>query len=148
MTEVVYNRGKARLLNGSSTWGTADLRLLIISGASVPAGAYDPDLNTVTDLLGVSGVTEMAGTGYTRKALTTEAVTEDDTNNRAVLDADDITWTGLDAGVLRAAVVYDEGGGTDATRHLISYHDSNFPKTSNGGDMTIQVPVSGVIYAT
>lgn len=149
MADTVYNRGKYLLTTGGVVWGTTDLRLLLLitdDNNALPAAAWDPDLNTVADLVAVTNVSEATGTGYVRKTLSGMVVTEDDTNNRAVLDADDITWTGLSAGTVRAAVVYKYNA-ADASAELISLHDTNFPKVTTGGDMTLAWPATGVLLA-
>lgn len=134
MAEVVYNRGKTRILNGDTPLDTADLRMLIIAGASLGAGWDEPDLDTVADLDAVANVTIHAE----RVALTGESVTQDDTNNRANADANDVVFAAAAGVTARAAVIYDEGGGADATRHLISGHDTNFPQPMDGG-LTVQI---------
>jgi hypothetical protein len=141
--EKVYNRFKFRSASGATDWDSGDIRCLLLE--STVAAAYDPDLNTVADLLAVGSVAEMVATNYARKAFTGEAVTQDDTNNRANLDASIPVWTALGVaagtdGSAVALVVYDEGSGTDATRHLISYHDQNFPVITNGQDFTVNTP--------
>lgn len=140
-----FNRGKFKI-GGSGFTTTLDVRALVLTHAStLPAGANDPDLNTVADLLGVSGVTEATGTGYSRQALTGETVIEDDTNNTANLDANDLSYTSTNSGRWVAVVLYAEGGGTDATRDLISLNDLASPLTTNGGNVTLTVDTLGLI---
>jgi hypothetical protein len=105
------------------------------------------DLNTVADLEAVTNINEMSGTGYVRKTMAGMVVTEDDAGNQAIMDASDITWTGIDAGTARAIVVYKYNA-SDASAELISIHDTNFPKVTNGGDLTVQWPSTGVITGT
>ena len=140
-----YNRGKFKIANAG--WTTAaDIRALVLTHAStLPAGANDPDLNFVSDLLGVSGVTEASGTGYARQALTSEAVIEDDTNNTANLDAADLSYSSTNSGRWVAVVLYLEGGGTDASRDLISLNDLASALTTNGGNVTLTVDTLGFI---
>lgn len=148
MSERVYNRGKFRLGTGATVWGSADTRILQLE--TTAAGAFDPDLNTVADLLAVVGVAELVAVNYVRKALTAEAVAEDDANDRVNYDGDISVYTSLGAptgDAIVASVVYDEGGGTDATRHLISYHDSGFPISLNGGNFTETTP-NDIVRAT
>jgi hypothetical protein len=139
--EQVYNRGAYRMVHGDLVYHSGDVRWLLLE--TTVAGAYDPDLNTVTELLAVGGVAELVATGYARKAGTGEATTEDDTNNRVNLDVAIPVWTSLGAAAgdaVVAAVAYDEGGGTDATRYLLSYHDEGMPVSLNGGDFEITTP--------
>lgn len=150
MADTVYNRGKYLLSSGGIVWGTTDLRAMLIitdNEAALPSSAWDVDLNYVSDLEAVSNISEMSGTGYTRKTLGTFVATEDDTNNWVTLDAADVTWTGIDAGTARAIVVFKYNA-SDAAAELVSLHDTNFPKTTNGGDLTVQWPSTGIIVAS
>jgi hypothetical protein len=134
MAEIVYNRGKTRILAGDTALDTSDLRMALITGTVT--GADSPDLNTVADLDAVSGV----GIHTERVALSSKTVTQDDTNDRANADCADVEFAAAAGVTALAAVVYDEGSGTDATRHLVSYHDTNFGagKPLDGG-LTVQV---------
>jgi hypothetical protein len=148
VADTVYNRGKYLLTTSAFT--TIDLRALLIKTAdngALPSSAWDVDLNDVAALLNVTNIDELTGTGYVRKTLASLTATEDDTGNQVVLDAADVTWTGIDAGTARAIVIYKYNA-SDASAELISIHDTNFPKVTNGGDLTVQWPVTGVITGT
>lgn len=139
MAEKIYNRFKHRSATGATAIGTSTIKALLLE--TTAAGAYDPDLNTVTDLLAVVGVAEMIATNYARKTATLTG-TEDDANDRENIALTALTWTALGVagggdGSIVAVVFYDEGGGTDATRYLISHHDTGFPLVTNGGDVTL-----------
>jgi hypothetical protein len=138
MADIVYNKGKYTIARGLFADGSTTFSCLIIAGASVPGGASSVDLDFVSELLAVGGVTEMAGTGYVRKSLGSLTRTEDDTNDRVALDAANVTWTAIDAGTARALVTYKDGG-ADSSRELLSFHDTNFPKVTNGGDLTVTI---------
>lgn len=129
MAAIVYNRGKTRILAGDTALDSSDIRMLLVTGTKT--GADNPDLNTVADLDAVSGV----GIHTERLALASKTVTQDDTNNRANADAADLTFAASVGITVLAAVIYDEGGGTDATRHLLTYDDTNFGtgKAMDGG---------------
>lgn len=127
MAETVTNRGKARILNGDTPLDSADLRMLIITGTQT--GVNDPDLNTVADLDAVTGV----GIHTERIALTGEAVTENDTDNRADADSGNVTFAAAPGVTAQGVAIYDEGGGTDATRHLIAIYTTGFPQPMDGG---------------
>jgi hypothetical protein len=150
VADTVYNRGKYLLTSGGVVWGTTDVRALLIKttdNGALPSTAWDVDLNDVAALLNVANIDELSGTGYVRKTLAGMVVTEDDTGNQAILDANDVTWSGIDAGTARAIVVYKYNA-ADASAELISIHDTNFPKVTNGGDLTVQWPSTGVITGT
>lgn len=150
MADTVYNRGKYLITSGGVVWGTTDVRALLIKttdNGALPSSSWDVDLNDVAALLNVSNIDELTGTGYVRKTMAGFTVTEDDTGNQSIMDANDITWTGIDAGTARAIVVYKYNA-SDSSAELISIHDTNFPKVTNGGDLTVQWPSTGVITGT
>lgn len=139
MADAAYNRGKFLIGNSSLNWATDDIRVLLLDNAD--PYTFSPDHNFVADL--TPATNELAGTGYVRKVLGSKAVTENDTNDRAELDAADVVWTGLNAGTAKAAVVFRQVT-TDADSELLFYMDSGFPFTSNGGDLTWQVNAAGI----
>lgn len=142
--EVTYTNGRNRFAAGDTAWDSSTIGVLVLE--TTAAGAYNPDLDTVSDLLAVGSVAEAVGTGYLRKTLGSKTITNDDTNNWAVLDAADVTWTGANWGDVKALVLFDEGGGTDGTRYLLSYHDEGLSTaTTNGGDFTYIWNASGII---
>lgn len=146
MAAVTFNRFKFRSTSGAHVWGTTAKTVVVLEVRSTTVGAdVDPDLNTLADILGVAGVAEAAGTGYVRKALGTPTVTEDDANNRVVLDAVDPTWTGANWGDVRLIVVCESADGVAANMHLVSAHDGGLPAVTNGGDFTYAFPASGLI---
>lgn len=143
MADTVYNRFKFRTVTGDSDIGATDYRALLLE--TTAAGAFNPDLDDVAALLAVGSVAEFVGTNYARATLDGEAASVDDTNDRANIDFTAEVWTSLGVaagtdGSVVAFVAYEEGGGTDATRNLVSYHDSGFPVVTNGQNLTIDTP--------
>lgn len=141
MANVVYNQAKTDFAAGDLAWDSDDIRVGLLTGASVPAGALDPDLNDVAGLLAVSGTAECTATNYTRKTTSSRTATKDTANNRVNLDFANITWASLGGAVnetVRAVFVYKEGA-NDAARRLISLHEITATPT-NGGDFTINTP--------
>jgi len=142
MSEVVYNRGKLRIVAGDTPLDSADLRMLLIVGASLPAGWDDVDLDTVADLDAVSGLTIHTE----RVALTSLTATQDDTNNRANADSADVVFAASVGVTAQAAVIYDHAaGGSDAARYLITGHSTGFPAVMDGG---LNVGVTDWLRAT
>jgi len=142
MANVAYNTAKKRLLDAGFNWASVDVRaLLVTSGYSV-----DPDDTFVDDL--TPGSNELSGTGYVRKALASESTSQDNTNDRAEGDADDVTWSAINAGTAAAVVLYAFVT-NDADSWLIAYVDTGgFPITTNGGDLTIQWNAEGILQLT
>lgn len=127
MAEYTTNRGKYLLAH--TGMNGRDLRMLIVTGsvAGLTESAVQ-DLNTVADLDAVSGVSIHSE----RIALANESITEDDSNNRANLDSDNVTYAAAPGVTALGAGVYVEGA-NDAARELISVHTTGFPQPMDGG---------------
>jgi hypothetical protein len=129
MAETVYNRGKYLLAH--SGMNGRDLRMCIILGTTTGIG--DVDLNTVSELDAVSGVSIHSE----RIALANESVTEDDTNNRVNLDADAAVFAAASGVTAVAAAIYVEGA-NDAARELVTSYTTGFPAPMDGG-LTVNI---------
>lgn len=140
MAETVTNRGKFLALDRLLSGGSAlDLRMCVFTGTQT--GTADPDLNTVADLDAVTSVAIHSE----RIALTGEASSEDDTNNRAALDSNNVTFAAAAGVTAQGVAIYDEGSGTDATRQLIAIYTTGFPQPMDGG---LVVNVADFLRAT
>jgi hypothetical protein len=135
VAETVYNGAKTITPVNGATYGILLLK-------TTAAGAFNPDLDFVSDLLAVGTVAECDFTNYARKTFTITAAT-DDANNRANFDAANQTWTaagGATNNTPVAAVIYGNTAGADSAKTLISYHDTGFGSVAtNGGDFTINI---------
>src|SRR5690349_21122564 len=125
MAETVTNRGKFRFF--SAFLAANDVRMGAILGTAV--GVNDPDLNTVADLDAVAG----------------ETVGEDDVNNRAFYDANNTSFSPVAATTVQGVFIYDEGGGTDASRDLIAVYTTGFPQVLDGG---LNINIANLILGT
>lgn len=159
---VIYNRAKQLLLDSSIDLTGDTLRVALIATDSNGNVDYTPSIDDehyVSHVFGSQGngaATELddsSGTNYERKTLSTTPITEDDSNDRAVFDGDDITWSLLDtprdvAGVL----LYKQVGSDDSTPGddpVIAYFDGpDFPKATNGSDFTVSWDADGIIHGT
>lgn len=120
----VYNTGAQ--LAGDFDLGAAgtDLRMLLLQSSGPPT--FDRDHATVAAVLGHANNTELTATGYARTALPTAGRTTsvDQVNDRADFDNTKVTFAAIDTGqTIGAAVIYEEGGGTDATRIPVAFYD-------------------------
>lgn len=88
---------------------------------------------------------EISSAGYTSggTALSTKAVTQDNTGDKGVFDCDDLSWTGLTATV-RYAVVYKDSG-TPSTSPLICLVDLGADTALSGSNLNININASGLI---
>ena len=135
-------------MNGGIDLDTDTLKIMLLKNTYTP----NPDHKFVGDGLGAA---ETTATGYTggfggagRKTLASKTVTEDTTNNRAVLDAaDPATWPALGAGdTLRYAGVIKEVT-NDAASPVVAVLDFGADKILNGGDFTTALNALGIYYS-
>lgn len=138
MPTVAYNKLKAGLLNGSINLTTDTLKVVLVTAT------YTPDIDTHEFYSAITN--EIVGDGYTAggAVLANKTITTDLDNDRAIFDADDVTW---DASVItnaRAAVIYKDTG-TPATSPLLCYCDFGENKSSSGGDFTIAWAATGIL---
>lgn len=137
MADVIYNSFKKDIANGSIDLDTATIKVALVTSS------YTPDQDAHTKFSDITN--EVSGTGYTAggATLTTPSVTQDNTNNRGVFDADDVTWSSSTI-TARGAVLY-KSTGTASTSPLIAYIDFGADKTSTSGNFTIQWNASGIL---
>ena len=90
---------------------------------------------------------EVVGTGYTAggQALTTKTVTKDNTNDRAVFDADDAEWAASTL-TARGAVLYKDTG-VASTSRLIWFIDFGGDQTTSAATFAVRFNATdGVFY--
>jgi hypothetical protein len=133
------NKGKADLAKTDPT--AATLRILLVNTAPASQAAA-ADLNFVADV--VAG--ELSGTGYARQTLAGVTVTEDDTNDRAILDATDpATYAGINAGTIAGAWIYRRVGGADSDAVDVLWCWIDTPDlVTNGGDVNVAFAATGI----
>lgn len=136
MASIVYNRFKADLAQGDLDLDAAgdQINVALLTSAYTP----NADHNTFSQVSG----NEVVGTGYTAggATLASQAVTQDDANDRMIFDAADVTWASSTI-TARYAVVYDV---TNAGS-LICLIDFGEDKSSDNGDFTIQWNTNGIL---
>jgi hypothetical protein len=89
---------------------------------------------------------EVVGTGYVAEGpeLGSKTVTQDNTNDRGVADAADITLSGSTITV-RYGVLYKDTG-TPGTSPIMGIYDFVSDKSSSASDFTFQASADGYIY--
>jgi len=143
MASAWYNKGKTQVMNGSIDLLTDTIKVMLVDNTYT----FDADHAFVDDISG----DELSGTGYTggfagagRKTLGSKAVNQDDTNDRAEFDSTaDVTWTSLDSGTVRAAILIKEIT-NDAASIPIAYLDLG-DEASTGGDFVIEWDSEGIL---
>lgn len=139
MSKIVYNNARFMLFNKSLGIASDDIRCLLLGGGSVPDSAKNPALVSVSDLLGVFGVSEVVATNYSRKQTTRSILKDDIHNNVKGILSVGISWVSLGGAVndvVRSAVFYLEGS-SDSNRYLISLQDLVLSIPTNGSDFVI-----------
>jgi len=137
MANVVYNAFKKNIMNGSIDLDTDTIKVMLVTSS------YTPNQDTHEFKSDVTG--EVSGTGYTAggATLSNKSVTQDNTDDEGVFDADDVTWSNSTI-TARGAVLY-KSTGNDATSPLICYFDFGENKSSSNGNFTIQWNSEGII---
>jgi hypothetical protein len=138
MANIVYNAGKKYLLNGAVDCDTDTINVMLVTSS------YTPDQDTHAYRSDVTN--EVSGAGYSTggAALVNKSITQDNTNNKAYLDANDLTWT-TSTITARAAVIYKARGGLASADELLGYVDFGSDKSSSSGDFTIQWAATGIL---
>jgi len=140
MATLVYNAGKRRIADGTIDLDTDSLKVMLVTSA------YTPDIDT--HLFRSSVTNEVVGAGYTAggQAMANVAVAQDDTNDRATVDADDNVWPASTI-TARGAVIYKDTG-NPATDNLIGYLDFGSDIVSTAGNFTIAWDAVGFMTLT
>jgi hypothetical protein len=138
MANVTYNIFKKSIMTGAIDLDTDTLKVMLVTSS------YTPNIDTHLDRADVTN--EVTGDGYTEGGvtLTSVTVTQDDTNNRAVFDAGDVSWTTATI-TARGAVIY-KSTGTAGNDLLIAYKDFGSDKVSTYGTFTIVWGSDGILY--
>lgn len=136
---TIYNNFKEILMEGSIDLVSDTVKVALVTGYTIDVDAHD-NWDDVS-------ANEESGTGYTAggEALANKTVTQDDTDDEGVFDADDVTWSGLDVGTPSHAIIYKDSG-TPSTSPLIAAVELGV--ASNGQDYTIQWGAEGIINLT
>lgn len=139
---AIYNNFKHQVMEGEFDLLNDTLKMILVSG-------HTPNIDTHTQYSDVSADEYGTGSGYTAggATLASVTVTVDNTNDRGVFDAGDLTWSSL--GALSPAtpsdcILYDD---THASDLLIAYWELGTTAT-NGGDYTLQFGANGIILLT
>ena len=145
MASFVYTNAKRAFLAGELNLASNDIRAMLVM-ANTTADT-DKDVATIG---AITTLDEMDGAGYARVALTGEAVSADNANDRGEFTADDIVFQNVSAGTRSvAAVVLYKHVTNDTDSIPLAYIDTasgiTFPITPNGGDLRFAASAAGLI---
>lgn len=141
VTGKLYGKVFTALWNKEIDWDTDTIKVALTTATYTPDQDAHDYFNDVTN--------EVSGTGYSAggATLANKTVTYTGATNKFVLDADDATWT-TSTITARTAVVYDASPGSDATRPLICYQQSDADVSTTAGTFTVQWSASGIVEIT
>jgi hypothetical protein len=137
MADVKYNSFKKALMDGGLDLANNTIKVMLVTSGYTPNADSHDFKDDVTN--------EVTGTGYTAggAALANKSVTQDNTDDEGVFDADDVTWANSTI-TARAAVLYKDTG-TASTSPLICYIDFGADKSSEGADFTLEWNSEGIV---
>lgn len=144
MANFVYTVAIKQAFDGALDLDTSgnDIRMLLLEAGS----DVNKDDATVQAVLARAGTTELSSTNYARQALTGEATSQDDANDRAEADADNPTFSNL-----------AQAGSETIVKYLIYKHVTNdadsipilqadiSPAITPNGDFTVNFDAEGYL---
>jgi hypothetical protein len=146
------NTTKTKFLDGDIDLASDTFKVLLLNDSQ--AYTFDPSRDsTVQDVLNNATEFSTGGTNYSRKTLSNQSTSTDDTDNEGVFDADDLTWADLGGSeTIQAVIVYRQIGGDDTTPgddEVITALDdgdiSELPLPTNGGDVSLSWNTEGIL---
>jgi len=138
MANVLYNSFKRDIANGSIDLDTDTIKLLLVTSA------YVPNIDTHTKRSDITN--EVVGAGYTAGGvvLANKTVTVNNTTDKGVFDADDITIPNATI-TARGGVLYKSRGGAATADELIGYLDFLTDIPSGGGNFFVGFDATGIL---
>lgn len=130
MASFVYNTGADGLTDGSIDWASDTIKVRLVASSATPAK---------TDTSLAAGYVAIG----TDQTLASKTRTKDDTNNRILYGAANITYTAIASGSTYGwAIVYKDDGGNG-----IPIAALDIPNTAtNNGDVNLNFPSTVVFY--
>lgn len=137
MADTVFNIFKQYTLYGEYDLLNSNINVALLSAA--------PDIDTMQYYSDVMSY-EISAVGYNTSGITLSGniVSADTINNRAIFDADDISWYNSTIAA-RYAVLYQVMG-TASDCKLIGYIDFGETKQSQNGEFAIQWNSGGILW--
>lgn len=138
MADSVYNNLKEQLLKATIDFDTDTFKVMLLDSD------YTIDVDT-HDMIDDVSADEISGAGYTAGGATVSglAVTQDNTDNEGVFDANDISWVTATF-TARYAVLYKDTG-TPSTSPLVCVWDFGTDKSASGGTFQLTFAAEGVL---
>jgi hypothetical protein len=147
VSDLVFNIAKGKIAYYGGLPAAADALIAVpIQTAGIVSDAIMRDYADLGTLLaGASDEQTTLG----RKTLTGVTVTVDNTGDKVVVDADDVTWAAAAGNAISAVVICydnDTGAGTDA--NIVPMVKLDCAVTPDGTDFTMQFAAAGIVTAS
>ncbi len=138
MASNLYNPGLEKLLDGTIDFENDTINVLLVDTNHT----FDKTHEFVDDV----DTNEASGTGYSRKTLANASIALDAANDRVEFDADNPSYTALDAGTIAAAIIFKQV--TDDTDSPLIAQIDFADLVTNGSDVELQINSEGLFYVT
>lgn len=140
MATFVYNHAKKLFFSGLLNLTDGTIAVMLVSGTYTP----NQDAHTVSGDIGANEVRDSLGSyGRGGKHLTTPTLTQNNTTDRAVFTAANVSWTSSTI-TASGAVVY-KSGTTPANSYLIEFIDFGGNQSSSNGTFQITWNADGIL---
>lgn len=134
----------------------------LLGGSTIKVGLLDTSAGYTFDpatdefVADLPTTQEPGDTSYSRQTLSNVTITQDDTDNEGVLDADDVVFSSLSTtNDIQTIFIYEQVGADDSTPSddiLIEVYDddsggslADLPKATTGDDWTINFGSEGIV---
>jgi hypothetical protein len=141
VTTYCFNLGLYNIVAGNIHFLTDTFKVCLLPST------YTPNIDTQQYYSDISPY-ECPETGnYTAggATLVNKTLTNDITNDRAVFDADDPSWSNLTQADIRYAVLYKDTGSPSTSVLLICW-DFGATQSPSGVTFTLPIPAAGLFY--
>ena len=148
----IPNRTKTLYFTNDLDLENDDVRVALYDGST--EFSFDPDVHEFVDdvLDGGTTAAEPTDASYDRQSLDGRSVTQNNTDDQAVFDADDVTFPGLETtDDIQGLIVFrQETDDTDSTIAFVIDSDdtTDLPVETNGTDFVIEWSADGVQIAS
>jgi len=138
MADVIQNSFKKHIMNGGIDLDTDTIKVMLLDDNH----SQNQDAHEFIDDVSAN---EVSGSGYSAGGgtLANKSVTQDNTDNEGVFDADDLTWSSSTITARYAAIYKDTG--TPGTSPIVCIIDFGSDKSSSGGNFTLQWASEGIL---
>lgn len=145
MASVVYNEFKYR--SAVAYMSGKDIRARLVMTNTT----CDTENDGVANLDDFTTIDPADATGYADVALTTEATSKDDANDRGEIDADNVVFSGLSGDATRdyqGVLLYEYVDGTDANDIPVVFIDFASDIAAAATQVTVPWDAEGIIQYT